>query len=58
MSSILEFIFQLFLFLKADFQNILASDGIREGVWIFVIWKGEKLLSTQYSETCFYTQTM
>ncbi len=40
MSSIWGFIFQLFLFLKAYFQNILASDGIREGVRILLFGKG------------------
>ena len=53
LSSIWGDFFQLFWFLKADFQNILASRGIREGMFVWAIGKGEKLLSTQYSVLLF-----
>ena len=53
LSSIWGDFFQQFGFLKADFQNILASGGIREGMCVWGIEEGEKILSTQYSVLLF-----
>ena len=47
LSSIWGNIFQLFLFLKAYFQNILASGGVCEGVCVWGVREGGEV--TQYS---------
>ena len=51
MSSIEGDIFYAFSFPKAYFQNIKASEGIREGEWISVSWgvRSYSVLSIQFS---------
>ena len=57
MSNILGLIPQLFLFLKAYFQNILACDGIREGVWMsFVLRRFGEHLFFDILQTIFFLQ--